>query len=141
MKAYRIELLVIDFDGLGPNGVRSAIENTRYANHCISPSVMAVDERDIGEWSDDNPLNKHSTAAAEFRRLFAAPADGTEKDTARLDFMIAEECQIEHVDRIGPPPFYRVRWPWEEREMRAWSATPREAIDAAIAAKEPPCGS
>lgn len=62
-------------------------------------------------------------------------------DTARLDFMIEQECQIEHIDRISAAPLYRVRWPWEEREMRTWSATPREAIDAAIAAKEPPCGS
>jgi len=73
-------------------------------------------------------------------RVRAAIEAGTAKDTERLDFMIAEECQIEHIDRVGPPPFYRVRWPWEERQMRVWSATPREAIDAAIAAKEPPCG-
>jgi hypothetical protein len=54
--------------------------------------------------------------------------------------MIEQECQIEHMTRPGAAALYRVRWPWEQREMRAWSATPREAIDAAIAAKEPPCG-
>ena len=70
----------------------------------------------------------------------AAPAAGTENDTERLDFMIEQECQIEHMTRPGAAALYRVRWPWEQREMRAWSATPREAIDAAIAAKEPPCG-
>ena len=71
----------------------------------------------------------------------AAPAAGTEKDTARLDFMITEECQIEHMDRPGADPLYRVRWPWGDISQRDWSATPREAIDTAIAAKEPPCSS
>ena len=74
-------------------------------------------------------------------RLGAAPAAGTEKDAERLDFMITEECQIEHIARLGAAPYYRVRWPWEGKQMRDWSATPREAIDAAIAAKEPPCSS
>ena len=71
----------------------------------------------------------------------AAPAAGTEKDTARLDFMITEECQIEHIDRVGAGPVYRVRWPWTYAQQSEWSATPRDAIDKAIAAKEPPCGS
>jgi hypothetical protein len=53
--------------------------------------------------------------------------------------MITEECQIEHMDRVGAAPLYRVRWPWEAKQMRAWSPSGREAIDVAIAAKEPPC--
>jgi hypothetical protein len=62
-------------------------------------------------------------------------------DTARLDFMITDECQIERMDRIGAAPLYRLRWPWLEEQQAEWSATPREAIDEAIAAKEPPCSS
>jgi hypothetical protein len=62
-------------------------------------------------------------------------------DAARLDFMITEECQIEHMDRVGAGPVYRVRWPWTYAQQSEWSATPRDAIDKAIAAKEPPCGS
>ena len=85
-------------------------------------------------------FNERNLAADLIDELIAE-VERLRADTARLDFMIAEECQIEHIDRIGPPPFYRVHWPREEREMRAWSATPREAIDAAIAAKEPPCSS
>lgn len=129
MKAYRIELLVIDFDGLGADGVRSAIENTSYANDCISPSVVTVDERDIGEWSDDNPLNNRNTADAEFRRLFSAPAAGAEKDAERYRFrkqFLANSgaflygsfgCQLR---RAG--------------ELVATGANEEEAIDAAIAA-------
>jgi Lar family restriction alleviation protein len=85
------------------------------------------------------PGFEHMAIAAWNRR--AAPAAGTEKDAERLDFMITEECQIEHIARLGAAPYYRVRWPWEGKQMRDWSATPREAIDAAIAAKEPPCSS
>jgi len=70
MNVYKIEILVIDFDGLGEDGVRSTIENARYPNHCISPSVQAIATRNI-EWSDEHPLNNSSTADDEYRRLFA----------------------------------------------------------------------
>jgi hypothetical protein len=57
------------------------------------------------------------------------------KDTARLDFMITEECQIEHMTRPGATPLYRVRWPWSEEHQREWSKSGREAIDAVIGKK------
>lgn len=72
-------------------------------------------------------------AAVEAR---AAPAAGTETDAERLDFMITEECQIEHMDRVGSASVYRVYWPWRRVRQHEWSATPREAIDAAIAASK-----
>lgn len=71
MKAYRVEILVIDFDGLGQDGVRTEIKNARYPNRCISPDVKAIEEHDIGDWSDDHPLNNRSTADAEYARLLA----------------------------------------------------------------------
>jgi len=70
MKAYKIELLVLDWDGLGSEGVKSVIENSKYPNWCISPKVQAITGRDIGEWSDDNPLNHPDTRYAEYKRLF-----------------------------------------------------------------------
>jgi hypothetical protein len=69
MKAYKIEVLVLDFDGLGEQGVRDAIEHQRYANDCISPDVKSMQSRDI-EWTDDHPLNRRDTCEAEYRRLF-----------------------------------------------------------------------
>lgn len=72
MKAYKVELLILDFDQLGEDGIRGALEHTRYPNDCISPSVMAVEARDIGEWDDSNPLNRYDLREAEYRRLFAA---------------------------------------------------------------------
>lgn len=70
MKAYKVELLVIDFDGLGAEGIKNAIEDARYPNHCMCPAVQSVDVREIGDWSDNHPLNQRGTAAAEYRRLF-----------------------------------------------------------------------
>lgn len=72
MKAYKITLLVIDSDEIGADEIRNELENGRYGNDCISPDVMTIEERDIGEWSDDHPLNRRDTADAEFQRLFGS---------------------------------------------------------------------
>ena len=71
MKAYKIEILIIDFEGIGEDSIRSEIENANYANDCISPMVMNSAVADICTWSDEHPLNKISTSAAEYARLFA----------------------------------------------------------------------
>jgi hypothetical protein len=70
MKALKVELLILDFDGVGPEGARTTLEHTRFPNDCILPRVLNVEERDIGEWSDDHPLNHGSTQAAEVARIF-----------------------------------------------------------------------
>lgn len=72
MRAYKLEVLVIDFDDVGDE-VASLIENARYPNDCISPSVMHVEARDIGEWSDEHPLNKRYTEMAAYKRIFSDP--------------------------------------------------------------------
>jgi len=72
MKVMKLEVIVLDMDNLGAECVKEAIENARYPNRCISPEVKAIEVRDIGEWSDDHPLNRTSTAEAELRRLFGA---------------------------------------------------------------------
>lgn len=74
MKAYKIELLVLDFDQLGSDEIKSILENSRYPNDCISPSAMRIMEADIGPWQDGSPLNKASTRAAEYARIFPAEA-------------------------------------------------------------------
>lgn len=70
MKAYEVTLRIIDLDELGPDEIKAVLENTKYPNHCIAPQVHAYREADVGEWSDDHPLNRASTADAEWRRLF-----------------------------------------------------------------------
>ena len=72
MKVYKIEVLVIDFDQLGGEGIKDVIENARYPNHCINPEVKSIEERDIGEWSDDHPLNHNSTCNQEYHKLFGS---------------------------------------------------------------------
>lgn len=71
MKAYKIELLVIDFDELGKDSIIREIENANYPNDCLSPRVKGIVEKDIGEWDDSHPLNKLKTCDAAYRELFS----------------------------------------------------------------------
>lgn len=66
MKAYKITVLVLDFEGYGLDSAMMEIRNVRGA----SCTPMASEEADIGEWTDDHPLNHQATADAEFSRLF-----------------------------------------------------------------------
>lgn len=66
MKAYKLEVLIIDFENQGINEVTQEIQNMRYAH----AKVVSHREADIGQWHDDHPLNKTPTANAEYERLF-----------------------------------------------------------------------
>lgn len=70
MKAYKVELLIIDFDELGEDALRHQLENASYPNDCVCPIVMAIMGRDIGPWHDDHALNSRSTRAAAYDFLF-----------------------------------------------------------------------
>lgn len=70
MKVYKIEVLVIDFEDVGPDEVKSVIENSKY----INASVMSTTERDIGVWYDDHPLNKHGMQASAYHDIFSKKA-------------------------------------------------------------------
>ena len=69
MKAYKIELLVIDFENVG-NDIQSMIEDQRYPNDCISPSVMDIKEMEIGEWTDNHPLNSRAEKKNYYNLIF-----------------------------------------------------------------------
>jgi hypothetical protein len=69
-KVYRVELLIVDHDSIGIEGIKSAIENARYPNRCIAPAVMMHESQDV-EWSDEHPLNNYSTMLAEYLRMFS----------------------------------------------------------------------
>ncbi len=58
-KVYRVVLVVVDAnDELGGSQeCRDILENTKYPNWCMAPDVLSVQERDIGEWSDESPFN------------------------------------------------------------------------------------
>jgi hypothetical protein len=70
MKVHKIEMLVIDFDDVGAEDIKSIIENARYPNHCISPDVKKITTVET-KWSDDHPLNHHDTADKAYRAMFA----------------------------------------------------------------------
>ena len=70
MRAYKITLLFLDFDEVGPQEAKALIENARLPNHIHPGMVMETQEADIGEWSDDHPLNKRATMASAFAELF-----------------------------------------------------------------------
>ncbi len=70
-KAYKVTLLIVDsMDEVDADDIRHVIENARYSNHCISPNVQAIEERDLGEWDDRLPINITAQRDAEYRRLF-----------------------------------------------------------------------
>lgn len=70
MKVYKVELFIIDFDGVGKDDIIDMLENTNYPNRCISPEIKAIHEADIGHFTDDHPLNKSETCEAEYQKLF-----------------------------------------------------------------------
>lgn len=70
MKAYKLEILIVDHDEVGIDEIVEIIESARYPNRCIHPHVMASQEADIGEWTDEHPLNALATMEDEYRRIF-----------------------------------------------------------------------
>ena len=70
MKAHKIEILIIDFDEMGADEIKSTIENTSYPNRCMYPDVMNIETVDLGEWNDEHPLNLKDTFEQEYQRLF-----------------------------------------------------------------------
>ena len=71
MQVHKIEVLVIDFDGLGKDELKSFIENTKYPNRCISPEVKSIETKDV-DWSDSHPLNMRDKSDDEYKRLFGS---------------------------------------------------------------------
>jgi len=58
MKAYKVEMIVIDFDEVGKDGIYREIETLRYC----TPSITKIVEGDIGDFDDNHPLNLKSTS-------------------------------------------------------------------------------
>lgn len=52
MKAYKVELLVLDLNDVGVCE-ETLCEDLEY----LFPQVMSIESKEIGEWDDDHPLN------------------------------------------------------------------------------------
>lgn len=72
MKVHRVTFFVVDFDGLGSDGVQTTLENHRFPNDCMNPCVLSVETADCGEWSDGHPLNNTNTMKSAAEKLFAS---------------------------------------------------------------------
>jgi hypothetical protein len=73
MKVYKMTLMFIDFDNVGMQGAKQLIEDARLPNRIDPGTVMSIEERDIGEWADEHPLNNTKTQIAAFQLLFEKP--------------------------------------------------------------------
>jgi hypothetical protein len=69
MRAYKMEVLIIDHDDVGLQA-KNYLENGNFPNDCIRPQVLSMKIADIGEWSDDHPLNRHDTFGPYVEGLF-----------------------------------------------------------------------
>jgi len=69
MKIHKVTLLVVDSDDIGAEDIKEVIENQKYPNYCISPSVVAIETEEV-DWSDNHPLNMKGWQTF-FYRLFA----------------------------------------------------------------------
>ena len=65
MKVMKMEILVLDFEGLDEEGSKNTIENNKWNN----VSVKSIKSVDI-EWTDDHPLNNAGTEARAYADLF-----------------------------------------------------------------------
>jgi hypothetical protein len=70
-KVFKIELMVVDHDGIGEDEVKLVLEDAHYPNRCISPNVVSIESREV-DWTDEHPLNKRSTWKAFFAELFSS---------------------------------------------------------------------
>ncbi len=65
MKAYKLEVLVIDFENYGEEDIKTIIERAKYVN----ADVKSIKSADIGEWSDDHKLNMKVTCEQAYKDL------------------------------------------------------------------------
>lgn len=66
---YRVVLAVVHHDDLTEDELRDIIENTKYPNRCMYPSVVSVESREV-DYHDNHPLNLTAQWEREFRRIF-----------------------------------------------------------------------
>lgn len=70
MNVHRVTVIVLDFERHGSDDIKRIMQNAHYTSDQTIICVESAETADIGEWSDDHPLNKRDTFAAEVARLF-----------------------------------------------------------------------
>jgi hypothetical protein len=69
VQVFKVTLMVIDHDGIGADSIKGELENTRFSNHCMSPTVVESESREV-PWTDSHPLNFSTKQTKAFRDLF-----------------------------------------------------------------------
>lgn len=70
MEIVKLVVMVVNHDGLSLDGIISTIQKpSRFTMN--SATVMDAEVREIGEWSDDNPLNFMGQDKEAFTKLFS----------------------------------------------------------------------
>jgi hypothetical protein len=70
IEVHRVTLYVVDHDGIGGDGARRVLENTRYPNRCIHPHVSKVETREVA-WHDRHPINMIASMYSALDQLFS----------------------------------------------------------------------
>lgn len=105
MKAHKIEVVVLDFEGYVDEFI-STISNHRH----LSAPCLENKTVDIGEWSDDHPLNNRKTHQAESTRLFeghhfAVFTQSGEGEFEQLSNWITHEAAVKFRDNLVKSAF------------------------------------
>jgi len=119
VKAYKLEVLIIDFDGLGEKGIREELTNIRFPNDCLNLDIKSVECRDIGEWDDNHPLNLMHTYEAAYQELFYGKSES--------DFDICPWCDSKRIQIPNPP-----------KEDGWWNAY--DPLNTRVQCSNPKCG-
>jgi hypothetical protein len=70
VNAYLLKILIVDHDEVGEEDIKTLVEDVKYPNRCLSPTVLSIVGKDVGEFDDDHPLNDTRTIPDEVKRLF-----------------------------------------------------------------------
>ena len=66
MKAYKLEVLVLDFEESEEDEVKRLIETNEY----LMVNVITSKSKYIDDWNDDHPLNNIYTQEEAFEKMF-----------------------------------------------------------------------
>jgi len=62
MKAYKIISYVLDFENHGPAEIEVEFQNSN-----LHINITEISEAEIGEWSDDHPLNSSNAKLDDYK--------------------------------------------------------------------------
>lgn len=66
MKVYKIELMVMNHENVSDKDIETILEDVRH----LYPTVVSMESKEIGEWTNDHPLNKHAEWKPIYNELF-----------------------------------------------------------------------